>query len=162
MKIDTEGSLYVDDFCISYRSKHMCTIEKHLQHSLKKLDKWANTSGFKFLKNKTVCMHFRQLRGLHPDPTLFLAKAPIPVVKEFKFLGLLLDPKLNFLPNIRYFRVKCKKSLDILTVLSSTDLGSDRDTLLMLYKSDILSKLDYASFIYGSAKPSYLRPLDSI
>ncbi|OOZ61509.1 hypothetical protein BOW45_13050 [Solemya velum gill symbiont] len=81
MKTDTEGSLYVDDSSISYRSKHMCTMERHLQQCLNKLDKWANTDGFKFSKTKTVCIHFCQLRGLHPDPTLFLAKAPIPVVK---------------------------------------------------------------------------------
>ncbi|OOZ37989.1 hypothetical protein BOW52_09705 [Solemya elarraichensis gill symbiont] len=162
MKTDTEGSLYVDDFSISYRSKHMCTMERHLQQCLNKLTKWADTNGFKFSKTKTVCMHFCQLRGLHPDPTLFLAKDPIPVVEEFKFLGLILDPKLTFIPHIRYLRAKCKKSLDILKVLSSTDWGSNRDTLLMLYKAIILSKLDYGSIIYGSARPSYLRPLDSI
>ncbi|OOZ28992.1 hypothetical protein BOW34_12860, partial [Solemya velum gill symbiont] len=70
MKTDTEGTLYVDDFSSSYRSKHMCTMEKHLQQCFNKLDKWAKTNGFKFSKTKTVCMHFCQLRGLHPDSTL--------------------------------------------------------------------------------------------
>ena len=35
-------------------------------------------------------------------------------------------------------------------------------TLLKLYRSLVRSKLDYGCFIYGSAKKSYLRCLDSI
>ncbi|OOY88633.1 hypothetical protein BOW16_12965 [Solemya velum gill symbiont] len=71
----------------------------------------------------------------------------MPVVKEFKFLRLFLDPKLNFLSHIHYLCMKCKKTLDILKVLFSTDWGSDQNTLLMLYKSVILSKQDYASLM---------------
>ncbi|WP_195910731.1 reverse transcriptase domain-containing protein [Solemya velum gill symbiont] len=70
-KTDTEGPLYVDAVSISYRSEHMCTMGRHLQQCLNKLDKWADTNGFKFSKTKTVCMHFCQLRGLHPKPSLF-------------------------------------------------------------------------------------------
>ncbi|WP_218669304.1 hypothetical protein, partial [Solemya velum gill symbiont] len=85
-------------------------MERHLQQCLNKLDKWANANGFKLSKTKTICLHFCQLRGLHPDLTLFLVKAPIPVVKEFKFFGLLLDPNLTFFLHIRYPCVKCNKS----------------------------------------------------
>ncbi|OOZ42816.1 hypothetical protein BOW37_12680 [Solemya velum gill symbiont] len=54
IKTDTEGSLFVYDLSISYRSKHMCTMERYLQQCPNKLDKWANTNGFKFSKTKTV------------------------------------------------------------------------------------------------------------
>ena len=52
-------SLYVDDFLICYRSKHIHTIE--LQQCLNKIQKWALENGFKFSKTKTQCMHFCQL-----------------------------------------------------------------------------------------------------
>ena len=41
-------------------------------------------------------------------------------------------------------------------------MGADKYTLLKLYKSLVRSKLDYGCFIYGSARKSYLRCLDSI
>ena len=63
-------SLYVDDFLICYRSKHIHTIERQLQQCLNKIQKWALENGFKFSKTKTQSMHFCQLRGLHNDPVL--------------------------------------------------------------------------------------------
>ena len=63
-------SLYVDDFLICYRSKHIHIIEKHLQRSLNKLQEWADTNGFKFSTAKTVCVHFCHLRTFHSDPQL--------------------------------------------------------------------------------------------
>ena len=40
--------------------------------------------------------------------------------------------------------------------------GGDRDTLLMLYRSIVRSKLDYGCIVYGTASNTNLRQLDSI
>ena len=52
--------------------------------------------------------------------------------------------------------------LNAFKILSSPEWGGDTDTLLTLYKSLILSKLDYACQVYGSARPSYLKMLNPI
>ena len=77
---DTDSSLYVDDFGIFYKSKNMENIEFRLQRCLNKVETWATENGFKFSKTKTQCVHFCQLRGLHPDPVLNIYGSPIPVV----------------------------------------------------------------------------------
>ena len=159
---DIECSLYVDDFLICYRAKHMCSIETQLNICLDRLQKWCDTNGFKFSKKKTVCMHFCQLRKLHLDPSLFLGGEPIPVVKEHKFLGLIFDNKLNFIPHIKYLKAKCKKALNILKVVSHYDWGADRKVLLRLYRALVRSKLDYGSIVYGSSRASYIKCLDPI
>ena len=92
----TDGSLYVDDFCICYRSKSMRTIERHLQQCIHRIENWALNNGFKFSKSKTQCVHFCQLRKLHDEPELYLYGSPIPVVEEFKFLGVIFDRKLSY------------------------------------------------------------------
>ena len=83
-----ECSLYVDDFLICYRSKHIHIIEHHLQQCLNKLADWADTNGFKFSPSKTVCVHFSLLKP-HPESTLLLNGTPVPVVEETKFLGVI-------------------------------------------------------------------------
>ena len=93
----TEGSLYVDDFCICYRSKSMRTFERHLQQCLNKIEQCALYNGFKFSKSKTQCVHFSQLRKLHDNPQLYLYGSLIPVVDEAKFLVVIFDRKLSFI-----------------------------------------------------------------
>ena len=82
----TDGSLYVGDFCMCYRTKCMRTIERHLQQCINRIEDWALHNGFKFFKSKTQCVHFCQLRKVHDDPELYLYGSLIPVVDDFKFL----------------------------------------------------------------------------
>ena len=157
-----EGSLYVDDFLICYRGKNMNNIERQLQLCLNKIEKWAMENGFKFSSSKTLGMHFCNKRELHPDPELKLYNSPIKIVSETKFLGLLFDSKLTFLPHIKMLKNKSLKALNILKFVSSTDWGADSTVLLNLYRSLIRSKLDYGCIVYGSARPSYIKLLDTV
>ena len=158
----TDGSLYVDDFCMCYRSTSMRTIERHLQQCINRIEDWALKNGFKFSKSKTQCVHFCQKRKVHDDPELYLYGSLIPVVDDFKFLGVIFDCKLSFIPHIKYLKAKCLKALNLLKVLSHTNWGADRTVLLQLYRSLIRSKLDYGSIVYGSARKSYLIMLDTV
>jgi len=162
IKDNTMCSLYVDDFLIAYRSKHMTTIERQLQLNLNNLQRWSQENGFKFSKSKTVCIHFCHLRRLHPDPTLFIDKTPIKVVDQHKFLGVIFDSKLSFIPHITALKTKCSKSLNILKVVSKLKWGGDTTILLRLYRAITRSRLDYGSIVYGSARPSYLKSLNTI
>ena len=54
-------------------------------------------------------MSICQLRGLHHDPFLYIYGSPIPVVEEAKFLGLLFDKKLSFIPHIKALKARCLK-----------------------------------------------------
>ena len=140
----------------------MENIEFRLQRCLSKVETWATENGFKFSKTKTQCVHFCQLRGLHPDPVLNIYGSPIPVVEEAKFLGLLFDKKLSFIPHIKALKAKCLKALDVLKVFSNTNWGGDFSVLLNQYRSLVRSKLDYGSVVYGSARKSYIKCLDTI
>ena len=92
----------------------MATIERKLQQNLNKIENWATSNGFKFSKSKTQCVHFCHLRKQPDDPVLHLYGSPIPVVEESKFLGILFDRKLSFIPHIKYLKAKCLKALNLL------------------------------------------------
>ena len=81
----------------------MGTIERQLQQNLNKFENWATSNGLKFSKSKTQCVHFCQLRKHHNDPVLYWS--PISVVEESKFLGMIFDRKLSFIPHIKYLNV---------------------------------------------------------
>ena len=101
-------------------------------------------------------VHFCQLRKQHLDPELYLNGT------QAKFIGLLFDYKLSFIPHIIFLKSRCTKSLDLIKVLSNTTWGADRQVLLRLYRALIRSKLDYGCIVYGSARPSYIKRLDTV
>ena len=156
-----ECSLYVDDFVIMYKSPTIDAIQRKLQHTINRLEEWTLKNGFTISKNKTVAMHFCPDKKCM-DPVLKLDNDPIQFVKEAKFLGLIWDTKLTFEPHIKYLKARCQKSLNLLKVLSRTEWGADRTTLLKLYRSLVRSKLDYGCIVYGSASKTALAKLDPV
>ena len=107
-------------------------------------------------------MHFCLKRKEHSHPELFLNGTALPIVEETKFLGLIFDSKLTFIPHLKYLRKKCLQAINLLRVVGHFDWGADSSTLLKLYDSTIRSKLDYGCMVYGSACDSYLKMLDPI
>ena len=157
-----DKSLFVDDFSVSARGKTLAGVERQLQLTINKVQKWVDDNGFKFSFTKTECIHFHRKHNQFLDPVINLYGEPIKVSKQVKFLGLIFDSKLSFLPHIKYLKNSCQKGLNVLKVISHTDWGADRKTLLLLYRSLVRSKLDYGSIVYGSARKSYLKALDPI
>jgi len=63
---------------------------------LSTIQKLADKNGFQFSKSKTVCTHFSQLHLANTDLDLKLNGTSIPVVSEFKYLGLIFHRQLTF------------------------------------------------------------------
>ena len=159
---DIMHTLFVDDLSISFSASRMTAAERKLQICLDRVVKWTETRGFKFSTSKTVVMHFCRVRGVYPDPDLYINGIRIPCVPSTKFLGLTFDSKMTWLPHIKDLKARCLKSLDLLKVLSHTTWGADRTQMLRLYKSLIFSKLTYGCEVYTSATSNRLKMLNSI
>ncbi|GFU33749.1 probable RNA-directed DNA polymerase from transposon X-element [Trichonephila clavipes] len=133
---------------------HMSSILHHLPPSVQ---------GMLYIDDLQVsCQGSDIKRNLHPDPSIHIENVQIPVVSEVRFLGVIFDSNLTFLPHVLYLRKKCERSLNILKVLSNTLWGADRVSLLRVYQALILSRLDYGCVVYGSARASVLKRLDTV
>lgn len=157
-----ESSLYVDDLVIFARSNSLNAAERRVQLAVNQAYKWSTAHGFKFSPQKTVSMHFTKLRGLFPPLTITMNNNAVPAVNEAKFLGLIFDTKLSWIPHLKNLRNKCLKTMDLIKCLSHATWGADRMTLLRIYRALIRSQLDYGCQAYASAPPSTLKMLDPI
>ncbi|GFX80409.1 putative RNA-directed DNA polymerase from transposon X-element [Trichonephila clavipes] len=153
---DSLASLYVDDLQISCEGSDMRMIERQLQTAVNNILKWCDTNGHSISASKSCCVHFCRKRGIHPDPEIRIRDIQIPVVPDVRFLGVIFDRQLTFLPHILHLRKRCEKSLNLLKVLSNTSWGADRTSLLRVYKAIVLSRIDYGCVAYGSACNSTL------
>ncbi|GFS64775.1 putative RNA-directed DNA polymerase from transposon X-element [Trichonephila clavipes] len=112
--------------CKSRQGSDMRLIERQLQTTVNRLVKWCDQNGHTISPSKSNCVHFCRKRNLHPDPSIHIGNMQIPVVSAVRFLGVIFDSKLTFLPHVLYLRKKCERSLNILKVLSNTLWGADR------------------------------------
>ena len=148
-------------YVICYRVTHMNT-ERQLQLNHNKINQWAIDNDFKFSKSKTQCVHFCSQRKMHNDSVIKLEDTEVPVVDEFKFLEVIFDKKLTFIPRIKYLKTKSTWTQQLLRVVAHTEWGADRQTLLKLYRLLIHSELDNGISIYRSARKYYIKELDLI
>ncbi|GFV64260.1 RNase H domain-containing protein [Trichonephila clavipes] len=140
----------------------MRLIERQLQTAVNNIVKWCDTNGHSISASKSCCVHFCRKRGIHPDPEIRIRDIQIHVVPDVRFLGVIFDRRLTFLPHILHLRKRCEKSLNLLKVLSNTSWGADRTSLLRVYQAIVLSRIDYGCVAYGSACNSTLQKLDPV
>ena len=159
---DVMHTLFVDDLSLSFASSRMPVAERKLQLTIDRVIRWGEKRGFKFSFSKSVVVHFCRIRGVHPDPDLYMHGQRISCVEETRFLGLIFDNRLTWVPHLKDLKNKCMNALNILRVLSHVSWGADRQHLLHLYKSLITSKLSYGCEVYSSATKARLAILDPV
>ena len=125
---------YVGDFAIFTRSSSLPAAERRIQLAINRATKWTVTKkdGFTFSLNKNERIHYTKKRGLFSPLTLKLEQESIKVVREAKFLGLVFDAKLSWIPHLKMLRSRCLQSMNLLKCLSCTSWGADRASLLRL------------------------------
>ena len=62
----------------------------------------------------------------HNQPTLTLSGSEIPIIQQYKFLGITLDPKLSFILHIKQLRVKYNQTIQLLRAIAHSDWGADK------------------------------------
>ena len=108
-------------------------------------------------------VHFiRPYSKAERQPKIKISSTALPVEEATKFLGLWWDSRLTFQRHIAELKNQCKEALNLMRVVAHTKWGGDRDTLLLLYRALVRSKLDYGCIVYGTASASNLQRLDSI
>ena len=159
-------AMYVDDLRISFLSSRLSGAQRNLNMLLKNLQNWMDRTGFKFSTTKTKAVIFRRGRRWtnlkNEDLKLNLRNEQIEVVNVIKLLGHLLDEKFTGLPQINALKKKCTTDLNAIKIMVKYSKASDMNFLLRIYRSLILSKLDYGSQIYGTVGVSYLTRLDTV
>ena len=146
-------ALYADDIVLWCEDEDIGVARDSVQRALDCLANWQDTWGTTFAPAKSSFVIFSRKRNV-PDVVLRIKDAQIPEAASVKFLGLHFDKRLTWREHVRYLRDSCMKRLNVLRSVQNFAWGADRYSLLMIYKSFILSKLEYACHIYDAAATS--------
>ena len=136
-----------------------------MQQALDHVSTWADNWGFVFSPHKCNAVVFRRyMRAaeLQHIPNLHIYNQPVTYSDEVKFLGVILDTRLNLSRHIQYVKSKAIKRISILRCLAGRNCGADRSILLRIYKSMIRPILDYACLLLDGPRNKAVESLDSI
>jgi len=145
-KITTQ--LFADDLFAFNIDKNIRRLVVQMNRYLKSLETFCNKWRFSIASNKcsfTIYSPKLPKEISSGQLKLVIFGQPIPVNNNPKYLGVILDRKVNFNKHIEEVRTSCIRKLNILKCLSykKWSLGSQQQ--LVIYKSLIRSCMEYAA-----------------
>ncbi|KAL4091475.1 hypothetical protein QTP88_026162 [Uroleucon formosanum] len=153
--------LFADDCIIYCSGSNLTTSTQLIQEALNILSQWSSRIGFTFSPSKTQSIIFNK-KNNYPSPQITLDKTPLLFTNNLRILGLIFDHKLSWKAHIRNLKSSCSTRISIIKTLSNLTWGLDQNSLTLIYKSLILSLINYGSVIYGTTKRNLLNTLDPI
>ena len=151
----SEAKLFADDtslFSVVYDES--VTAEK-LNKDLETISKWAHQWKMQFNPDKNkqaVRVIFSHKSPKPPHPPLYFNQAEVPVVKEHKHLGMILDFKLDFSAHVKEAIVKARRGIGLIRYMAKYVSRDVRDQIYKLY---VRPHLDYGDIIYHKPDPEF-------
>ena len=94
------------------------------------------------------------------EPNVIINNKILATTRTPKILGVTLDTQLNFGQHCDTIANACIKRNNILKLLSSSQWGPSKETLLATYKTYIRPKINYCAEVYSiTAKPTHVEKL---
>ena len=158
-------AIYADDVTLWVQGRRVPHLYRKLQRALDCVGEWASVTGFAFSPAKSSAILFRRsLRRVDADlcPPLRINNNAIPMVEEVKYLGVILDSRLNLHSLVEYVKSRVQQRMSILKCVSGKGYGADRVVLLRMYKAMIRPILEYASFIIDSPNNRRVQSLETL
>ena len=153
-------SCYADDTAL-YTSGPDCeTVCENLQDDLNRVSYWlkGNRLSLNVTKTKTLCFstqHYRHGTNLN----LNIDGTPLEQVSSYKYLGMVLDNRLNF--NLHIDRL-VKKSRQRIGCVGRVRKYITKSIALTLYKSMVLPLFDFGDILYSTSSQDSLARLEIV
>ena len=149
--------MYADDANIIISGKNVSDLIEKVNQLINNLQNWVNNNGLKMNLKKTKYMLFtnKSNNGLD-DLDIIIDNNKISRVTHQKFLGVIIDEKLNFNMHRNLLAAKIARNSGILYNLRGT---VPQSVILTLYYSFIQSHLCYCPSIWGLGSQASLNSI---
>ena len=149
--------LFADDTTMFYSTKHPDELYKNISQDLHALSDWFKANKLSLNVNKTSYIIFKSPK-VHTNPqTLKIGTEIIEQTNTAKFLGIMIDDKLNWHKHIDYCKNKISSGLYALNI-SKHILSLQH--LKCLYHTLVHPHITYGLFLWGSTHTNYIHKLE--
>ena len=147
--------LYADDANIIINGANIADIVQQLNELCNILPNWVISNGLALNLKKTKYMLFSRQNIELPDEFKILNKK-IDRVKEVRFLGVIVDEKLNWSAHIKTLKSKMSRYIGILCKIKKL---LPIQAKMQIFQSLIQSHLNYCSIVWGFTAKSNIESL---
>ena len=161
-QFDTHEALFADDVAMWTSATSITSIRRLLQKRLDEINEWMNTWRTVLNASKTVYTIFNKgNRFIKFDEkrSLTYNDVPLKAEKNFKFLGVTLDPGLTFNAYTKTIQQRALKRINMLRSIKGHDWGASTRLILTSYKVLVRPLLEYAPFTTLMMQPSNTQKL---
>ena len=140
--------MYADDVQLYLAFDVLASRDANIHHDLGKIKHWSFQNSLTVNTNKSKSIVFgttNKLRALSNFQLSFY-NVTIEQVEEVTNLGLTFDKHLDFIPHVSEISRKCYCSFKQISSLRNILSG---DIKMLLWKSLVLSHINYDDFVYG-------------
>lgn len=155
------NSLHADDLAAWTSSEHTSTATYRLQEVINNIAAWTEEWGLELNTTKTTTTLF-SLSTVKEQVNLKLQGRVLPQTDTPTFLGVKLDTRLTWKPQIEEMERKGIRKLALLKKLAGTTWGADSKLLTRTYTGAVRPTLEYASTTWGTASKTNKSRLDKV
>ena len=144
---------YADDLCVAITGICPETLRDIMQQCLSRLQVWANINSLSFSPHKTEVIMFTRKRKW-VNPVLTLNGIQLRVTTEVKYLGVILDQKLSWIPHCQYITKRAILALGQCRRIVGSTWGLKPAQMYWLYTTVIRPIVAYASVVWSGVVDS--------
>ena len=149
--------LYADDTCVLISGNHLNNLIDRLNTELISLNNWFKANKLSLNTKKSFFMIFHRSR-IKPNVInkVVIDNHELTQVNSAKYLGVIIDHKLNWIEHILYVKSKMSKGIGI---MYKARQFLTKKALLMLYHAYIFPYMTYCIEVWGCASQTQLNCL---
>ena len=138
----TKAIAFADDLLIAMKAESIREAENITNIDMNKISMWARNNKINFNEQKSKVMVIsRRKRGKNKEISVYMNNKLLEQVKKIKYLGIIIDSKLNFREHVLYVSNKCTKLIHALSKSAKQQWGLRHAALYTIYKGAILPLL---------------------
>ena len=157
-----ETLLFADDIECHILAENGRDAEVKLTPYLDEVTAWAKKWRFKFSAPKSSLINFTRQKKKQINPLLFISGSKIPEVKEIKHLGVYFDHGLRWTRHTAAVIKKTSKLKNLFKILTNTKHGPSIDSLVIMYKALVRSRIDYGIMVAGTSNQNRQKKIEAI
>jgi Reverse transcriptase (RNA-dependent DNA polymerase)/Endonuclease/Exonuclease/phosphatase family len=146
--------LFADDIALIYSEQNWENIEDNMNSDLQQLEIWMSRNKLVVNTKKSNFIAFGN--NEEPDLSIKFKNDTLDITKSVKYLGVIIDRKLNFSEHINFIKKKCSVIVGILYKLKNIIPNSVKK---LIYFGLIHSNISYACEVWGHTAQIYLEKI---